>query len=222
VSQKFGVIFDVDGVLINSVPAVNAALDRAFAPYGFKLDDLEGYHRAHSMKMILETVARERNVHIIIDEFRPNLIAILSQLEHVKVDPALLTLVQSLRRHDIPLAVGSSASLSSVERKLAILGLRDALVAVVSGDDVTNHKPAPDVYLQAARLLGVDASRCIIIEDNEIGVEAAHNAGALAVGFGKYNENPGVSFGADRHVSEWSQLSYGVLKRLTNARGKIK
>ncbi len=102
----------------------------------------------------------------------------------------------------------------SVEGKLALLKLQDSFDAIVTGDDVSNHKPAPDIYLKAASLLGVDPNDCIVIEDNEIGVEAARNAGARVVGFGKYNENPQASFGADIHVADWPELSYKMLEKL--------
>jgi HAD superfamily hydrolase (TIGR01509 family) len=214
----FAVIFDVDGVLIDSQPAVAKALGRALNQYGLKLDDVQGYHPAHSTKIVLEAIHQQHGVQIEATEFTRTLVEdITSQLQDVKIDPQLKSLIDKLRELKVPLAVGSSASRTSVLRKLAILGLSEAFSVILGAEDVPSHKPAPDVYLEAARRLGYDAGQCIVIEDNAVGVQAARAAAAHVVGFGGYNEDPSASFGADIHVSEWSKLSPKALEKLVKS-----
>jgi beta-phosphoglucomutase len=81
----------------------------------------------------------------------------------------------------MPLAVGSSAPRENVELTLELLGRRDAFAAIVSGEDVTRGKPDPQVYVLAAERLGLPARRCVVVEDAPVGVRAARAAGAAVV-----------------------------------------
>ena len=80
-----------------------------------------------------------------------------------------------------PLAVGSGGYKAIVQATLEALGIRQHFQAVVTYEDVTHHKPAPDTYLLAAELLGVEPARCLVFEDTPLGVQCAHNAGMQCV-----------------------------------------
>jgi len=80
-----------------------------------------------------------------------------------------------------PIALASSSHHDVISASLDLLGLRDAFGAVVSSDDVAHGKPAPDVYEHAARQLGADPARCLVIEDSTNGVLAGKAAGAFVV-----------------------------------------
>ncbi len=84
-----------------------------------------------------------------------------------------------LHQAAIPCAVATSTQLQLALRKLANAGLTDAFSAIAGGDEVERGKPAPDLYLLAARRLGVDPQRCIAFEDSGPGIRAAHAAGML-------------------------------------------
>jgi HAD superfamily hydrolase (TIGR01509 family) len=90
-------------------------------------------------------------------------------------------LLTTLRQARIPAAIASSAPARWVVGAVDRLGLRPLLDAVVTGDEVARRKPAPDVYLEAARRLGVDPRRSIAIEDSSPGIAAARAAGMKAV-----------------------------------------
>ena len=77
----------------------------------------------------------------------------------------------------IPRSVGSSTPRSNLDAIFAATGLGGLFNAVVCGDDVTNGKPAPDVFLLAAERLGFDPADCLVIEDAHVGIVAAHRAG---------------------------------------------
>jgi HAD superfamily hydrolase (TIGR01509 family) len=216
------VIFDVDGVLINSVPAVTIALDHAFAEYGFPLSDLDLDHRAHSVKLMLAEVERKRGLHIDHDTFARKLVAhILSQLEHEEADPGLHKLLGDISARGVRLALASSSTRPSVDGKLQILGIGHYFEIVVSAEDVHRHKPAPDVYLLVLSLLGTDSARCVVIEDTRPGVEAARAAGLKAVSFGKYNDDTEYDLAGDIYVQDWKQLSYRKLEALVNRSSNV-
>lgn len=96
---------------------------------------------------------------------RPGATALLDQLSHI----------------GLPRAVATSSQRSSAERKLRITGLDRYFSTVVSVNCIANPKPAPDPYLEAARRLGADPTRCVAFEDSDTGAEAAHRAGMRVV-----------------------------------------
>jgi beta-phosphoglucomutase len=82
----------------------------------------------------------------------------------------------------VPLAVGTNAEPANVDFTLDGAGVRQYFRAIVDGSQVARPKPAPDVYLRGAELLGVDPANCIVFEDSPVGIEAARAAGMRVVG----------------------------------------
>ncbi len=95
--------------------------------------------------------------------------------------PGVQDFVKTARRLGIPCAVGSSAPRENVDLCLQALGLQDQFLATVSGADVQRGKPAPDIFLAAARLLGAAPHNCLVFEDAPAGIRAAHAAGMNAI-----------------------------------------
>lgn len=95
----------------------------------------------------------------------------------VSVLPGARELLVALRDASIPRSVGSSTPRSNLDAIFAATGLGELFTAVVSADDVTNGKPAPDVFLLAAERLGLVPADCLVIEDAHVGIEAARRAG---------------------------------------------
>jgi HAD superfamily hydrolase (TIGR01509 family) len=91
--------------------------------------------------------------------------------------------VDFIRRHrGIPMAIASNAEAANVDFVLENAGIRDHFAWVVSGHDVARPKPHPDIFLRAAALLGVRPRDCVVFEDSDTGVKAAHTAGMRVVG----------------------------------------
>lgn len=101
--------------------------------------------------------------------------------ERVPLKAGVLELLDFLASQGLPLAVATSAARETAERHLGRAGLLDRFSALATRDDVARAKPAPDVYLEAARRLGVAPQRCVAFEDSSIGVLAAHAAGMRTV-----------------------------------------
>ena len=93
----------------------------------------------------------------------------------------LHALIARLNEDQIPMALATSAPKPNVDHTLAELGLQDAFPIIVRGDEVARGKPAPDVFLEAARRLGIDAASCLVFEDAPMGIEAAQAAGMRVV-----------------------------------------
>lgn len=93
----------------------------------------------------------------------------------------LHSLIDRLNDERIPVALATSAPQPNVAHTLSELGLTDAFPIIVRGDEVTRGKPAPDVFLEAARRLGIRPEHCLVFEDAPMGIEAAHAAGMPVV-----------------------------------------
>jgi beta-phosphoglucomutase len=98
-------------------------------------------------------------------------------------------------------ALGSSAPIANIETIIELLGIGPYLDGFISGERVAHGKPAPDIFLAGAALLGVDPARCLVIEDAPAGVQAAHAGGmrCVAVRRAGQPDTPGLA-GADRVV----------------------
>ena len=93
----------------------------------------------------------------------------------------LQSLIARLKADGIPVALATSAPEPNVTHTLAELGLAGEFPVIVRGDEVARGKPAPDVFIEAARRLGVEPASCLVFEDAPMGIEAAHAAGMRVV-----------------------------------------
>jgi HAD superfamily hydrolase (TIGR01509 family) len=106
--------------------------------------------------------------------------AFLKRIGSIGVIDEVVAFAQSLRGK-IPMAVASGGSRFVVEKTLNIVGISDWFDEVVTADDVVDGKPAPDVFLKAAQLLGVDPAKCLVLEDAPSGIVAAQRAGMQVI-----------------------------------------
>jgi HAD superfamily hydrolase (TIGR01509 family) len=173
------VIFDCDGTLVDSEPLARTAWERALAGYGYALtdDDAEAsvglpYPRVHAY---FAERAELPPAEPFWGEFSGELFALIDS-ELSLFDDAV-SAARELRSRGVPVAVASSSPRERLQRTLRRAGLLDAFDVVVAGDEVEDGKPAPDMFLLAARRLGVPPEKCVVIEDSPPGVQAGLAAG---------------------------------------------
>jgi HAD superfamily hydrolase (TIGR01509 family) len=179
------VIFDMDGVLTDSEPLINEAAVAMFRERGVEArpDDflpfvgmgelryIGGVAERHGVKLDLEA-AKERTYEIYL-----GLVP-----EKLRAFPGAVELARQLREKGVRLAVASSADRVKIEANLNKIQLPAPWWdAVISAEDVTRRKPAPDIFLSAARKLGVIPEACVVVEDAISGVQAARAAGMRCV-----------------------------------------
>lgn len=176
-----GVIFDMDGVLVASEPFTAEAASRMFAEKGYRVER-EAYRPFVGMgeERFMGGVAEMRGI-----PFDPVAdVARMYQI-YLEIIPGRLRplngareFVAACRGRGLAVAVASSAHSIKVEGNLAALGLpAGSFDAVVTGSQVPRKKPAPDIFLEAARRLGLDPPHCLVVEDAVAGVAAARAAG---------------------------------------------
>jgi beta-phosphoglucomutase-like phosphatase (HAD superfamily) len=173
-----GLIFDCDGTLVDTAPvhfyAVNEALralklemssDWYFARTGLTPAALFAeFEQLTGVKIDTEDLSRR---------YTPIFIGNLDRAEEI----AVVADVARANHGKVPMAVGSNGHLDNVKATLGATGLLPLFDHIVSADEVDHGKPAPDVYLEAARRIGVAPAGCIVFEDTDEGLEAAHRAG---------------------------------------------
>jgi HAD superfamily hydrolase (TIGR01509 family) len=178
------VIFDMDGTLIDSESVYIAAMKDAAGTLGLALPldlchAMVGVPSHECNVMLQEHYGAGFDLAVFRGHFATSVQRQMS--ERVPVKPGVFELLDFLRDRGLPLAIATSAGRATAERNLGRAGLLDRFAALATRDDVEHPKPAPDLYLEAAKRLGVASDRCVAFEDSSIGIIAAHAAGMRAV-----------------------------------------
>lgn len=181
-----GLIFDLDGLLVDTEPLTDIALVAVLADHECQVTwtpELAERLMGRRMSEILD-VLRDlcgittplADLHASFEQARLDVIR-----GRLALLPGAADLLAFARGHCLPVALGTSGFRTYVNAILTELALADTFDVIITGDDVTRGKPAPDVYLRAAQGLGVPAAHCIVFDDAPAGIAAAVAAGIRAV-----------------------------------------
>ena len=179
------ILFDMDGVLIESEYLMRASAIRALADYGVQAkheDFLEftGMGEDRFVGGVAEKhglVYKAEMKELAYDYFGQRV------KEEAHVPAGVKEMLEALHGKGLVLAVCSAADLRKVRYNLMAIGVDESIfTALVTGSDVARKKPFPDIYLEGARRIGMEPKDCLVIEDALSGIQAAHAAGMDAVG----------------------------------------
>jgi HAD superfamily hydrolase (TIGR01509 family) len=181
VSRPFAaVIFDMDGVLVDSEPIHVEAARVVLAPYGIEFGDVDnGRFLGCTDPEMFGILAAEHGLALDPLELtrrRGDLVIRMLRERCVPMDGAREVLAR-LVEAGLRLALASSSAPDVIAATLEALGVAPRFEVVVSGLDVARSKPAPDIFVEAARRLGVAPARCLVVEDSRNGLLAAKAAG---------------------------------------------
>jgi beta-phosphoglucomutase-like phosphatase (HAD superfamily) len=172
-----GLIFDCDGTLVDTAPAHYYALVNGLKQQDLTMDSAWYFERVGLTPTALfdafEDVVGRFDRKRLIDGYTVAFQAELSRLEEVEVIAA----IAREWKGRVPMAVASNGTRLNVQTTLRETGLLELFDTVVVAEDVAAGKPAPDVFLEAARRMGVVAEQCVVFEDSDEGLEAALRAG---------------------------------------------
>lgn len=174
------VLFDLDGTLIDTESIAMATGLRAFRRLGHDVDEAFMHGLVGKDEPTADRIIRAALPGIDLAEVHLDWRSAFHQGVEAGL-PLKPGVAELLALTAPPRAIVTSTGRVGAHRKLAIAGIAHAFSQVVTLDDVTAAKPAPDPYLLAARLMGVAPSRCLVFEDSETGAEAAHRAGCIVV-----------------------------------------
>ena len=173
------IIFDLDGVLADSEPWWNQIDAKLLSEYGVSYRG--EYHRnvlGVSYRLAVEFYKNAFGISASVEELmqRRGEIATDFFANRVGLFPSAKTTLEQLREMKLPLAVATSSMSASARPLLDRTGIRSLFSVVVTGDEVQQGKPHPDIYLRAAKKLGISPEACLVIEDSLAGIAAAKGA----------------------------------------------
>lgn len=182
--MRLAFLFDMDGVLINSMPLHTKAWEVYLDGLGLRVDDLEArMHGKRNPELVRDLIGAELADDVVFEHgaakeklFREMM---AGQLDRFKI-PGLIDFLE--RYPDVPKAVASNAERANIDFTLDRLGLRQYFQVMVDGWEVERPKPFPDIYLLAAKRLEVSPAQCIVFEDSPTGTAAGAAAKMRTVG----------------------------------------
>ena len=215
----FGVIFDADGVLLDSERQSLAALREAVSALTenkvILTDDLLPFVCGRGDDAILQWIRDERGIDLDPTEFRNYKLdcyrRVIAQ-DPIAVAAGAMSLLDELDAGRVPYAIATGAIRAKISLSLAAVGLHGRFRVIVSVDEVGVGKPQPEIFLLAAKRLGLPPARLIVFEDTISGVEAANRAGMLCVAIAGTFERERLS--RARHViGSLCEVNLSVLRQ---------
>ncbi len=175
-------IFDCDGTLVDTMPTHFQAWRATLAPLGIVFTE-ETFYRLAGVptRTIVTQVAAAQGVEVDVAKVCADRDACFDTIVGPLKGIEPVIEIARKNRGVLPMAVASGSTRATVMRSLDALGIRDWFDAIVGAEDTERHKPEPDVFLEAARRLGVDPNGCQVYEDADLGLEAARRAGMVGI-----------------------------------------
>ncbi|MDD5688244.1 MAG: HAD family phosphatase [Elusimicrobia bacterium] len=189
-------IFDMDGVIIDSEPIYLEVNKKTFKKLKINISPKKYLQFIGvSNQEMWYYLKKKYNLNQSVKELvNLQVEGALGKIEKHNMEPidGIPELLRDLKKNNIIMAVASSSSIKSIKTILKKLNIQNYFLTLVSGEEMKNGKPAPDIFLEAAKRLKVEPKNCIVIEDSEKGVRAAKSAGMKCIGFqnlNSYNQN---------------------------------
>jgi HAD superfamily hydrolase (TIGR01509 family) len=182
---KRGFIFDLDGTLVDTMPSHFVAWTEIAGRHGFQFPEarfysLGGVPTAKIAAMLIAEAGLKLDPQVLALEKEQMYYDSLAAGGGIRPIATVIDIARR-QRGEGPLAIASGSVRRLVVRTLETLGISDWFAAIVTAEDTARHKPEPDVFLEAARRIGVDPAGCTVYEDTDIGLEAARRAGMTPV-----------------------------------------
>jgi HAD superfamily hydrolase (TIGR01509 family) len=184
-SAYLAVVFDMDGVLVDTEPSFHEALNEVLAPTGKRIEwepykKFLGTSTSVTWRGVMAELGLDLDGRDYVERYNETLVEVLARPKPLL--PGVASLIERLRAQSKPIAVATSSNRAWLEAVFRGASLPlETFDALVSREMVERSKPAPDLYLRAAELLGVAPARCVAIEDTPPGIASAKAAGMYAI-----------------------------------------
>ena len=171
------IIFDCDGTLTDSMPVHYVAWHQTMNSYGIRFPEDKFYAMGGiPSDKIIRVLAAEQSIAIDAEKAADEKEAAFVERMHLLEPIDAVIEVAKKYRGRIPIAVASGGTREIILKQLTQIGVQDWFQAIVTAEDTERHKPHPDVFLEAAKRLGVPPNQCLVYEDSDLGLQAARAA----------------------------------------------
>ncbi|MFH1942555.1 MAG: HAD family phosphatase [bacterium] len=205
------VVFDMDGVIVDSEPLHVEAEKQTFALFGIDVveDELRKY-MGRTSRILLEDFIERYQLDTTLEDLysvhKMNLLRLYN--DDVEVIPGVIRLIEELQSADVDLALASSSDHDLITSVLEKFQLAPFFKVVVSGEEMDRAKPHPDIFLETSRRLDIPPEMSIVIEDSNAGVRAAKAAGMVCIGFRSPHSHGQDLNEADLIVDDLKEIGY--------------
>lgn len=183
--NKYGILFDMDGVICHTNPYHAKAFETFFDKYQISYTEQEfenhmyGKHNSHILSYFFKRPIHGDELTKLENEKELLFRQIYS--DHIEPIPGYLSFLEELKKNDFKTAVATSAPHANMDLIVDKLQIRSKMNSLLGSEDVTLHKPHPEVYLQSAANIGIAPENAIVFEDSFSGVTAGLNAGMKVI-----------------------------------------
>ncbi|HEX8427095.1 HAD-IA family hydrolase [Hymenobacter sp.] len=220
------VIFDMDGVLVDTEPLHHDAFFRHFTELGVTVSPEEygtflGASTRNVYQQVKERFKLPQDLDELMDRKRELFAKAFNESKELDLIPGARQLVEDLHEHGVPLVVASSASRGTIDRVFTRFALYPFFAHIVSGEDFTKSKPDPAIFLRAAELTSTPPTECLVVEDAANGVAAAKAAGMYCIGYSSEHSQGQDLHHADRVVSNLAELDAATILAFPGATDSV-
>ena len=217
--MKNCVIFDMDGVIIDSEPIHMACEKEIFRLLGISITDEEHHSMIGTTDMVMwsrlkGTFNLSQSINELVILKQASYIEYLKSKTNIIPISYIPELISSLHKNGFLLALASSSPHDQIDFILNEFALSKYFTVKVSGDDVRHGKPNPEIFLKASNLMGVTPEYCLVIEDSMNGVIAAKNANMRCVAYRNPNSGNQNLERADFEINTFKDLTITLIKKL--------
>ena len=216
--NKKGFIFDLDGVIVDTAKYHFLAWRKLANSIGIDFtesqnEQLKGVSRVKSLEKILawenKKISKEEFTNLMAKK-NDDYLSYIEQMNESEILPDVPKVLNYLIHQQQPISLGSASKNARII--LEKVDLIDKFDAIVDGNDVSKAKPDPEVFLNAAKALNMEANQCVVFEDSVAGVQAANTANMISIGIG----NKDILHEANYIFNEFTEISTEFLEELIN------
>jgi beta-phosphoglucomutase len=221
--NKKGFIFDLDGVIVDTAKYHYLAWKKLANSIGIDFnqeqnEQLKGISRVRSLEKILEwggkTLSEDKFMELMARK-NNDYLNYIDKMDETEILPDVTKILEYLKHQKQPIALGSASK--NARAILKRVKLIEQFDAIVDGNDVTKAKPNPEVFLNAANALQVNAEDCVVFEDSVAGIQAANNAQMISIGIGEES----ILNEADFVFKDFTEINTEFLDKLINVEKKL-
>lgn len=215
------VIFDMDGVIIDSEPLHHKAYHKMFEDVNINVsntlyESLTGKSTLNVCKQICDIFKLEKSPETLVAIKRKHYNYIFENDKTFNLIDGVLDLIKDYHKNGLTLILASSASMPSINRIFNRFHLNPYFKAKLSGADLIASKPHPEIFINAAKASGFEKHECIVIEDSTNGIKAANSANIFCVGFDSVHSKNQDYTTANKVITNFKAISFKKISTLLN------